>query len=602
MSLEVSGMTFCVVCGRFDRELVLRKSGLKCLDCVGRRSKRDYAVLQQQQATFMLLSMSPSHRSAASRDVTSPFAASASGPSSHGSPRTGPCATVAVEEVPSLPVNDLRRVRVNLNEIVTTVETPTTVMVDADRVTIPLIGTSIKAQQSIVLYNFVTRRRYCPHETIATSLPGSSLSFSLMCPSCSRPLSQRRHRFSHAVSIFQQLKAVAGDSLPPLPPRKLLARFSSDFLEQRRCAMEAFVQGAVSSSFFVRHPQLLELLGLDEDRHGGFEDDDNDLVPAPESNTAPLELSATTLQQWRRGALIGKGAFGSVYLGLLPSTSQLVAVKVVKLNAADNPDVDALQSELAMLRTLFHPNIVQLLGALKTRQGQETELCIFTEYVECGSVARMVRKFGALPFPVIQRYLRQVLLGLSFLHEKGVVHRDIKGDNILVSKEGAIKLADFGCSAQLQRLAEVDDEPVTGGVIANLAGTPLWMSPEAMRGEQLGTSTDMWSVGCVGIELLGRPPWNMNKGENVFTAMFRFQKAQHFPDGFPKDSEGCPNSYRDFLSCCLQRAEADRPTAQQLLLHPFFLEDFVLVDDEPLDMASPLAASSRSAELPDVVL
>lgn len=584
MSLEGS-VTFCVVCGRFDRELVQRRSGLKCIDCVGHRSKRDYSQLQHQQATFMLLSM----RGTRSLPVTLPddghlYVPDAGSPAqrlrSPRSPRSPRSAAAASADAPPRPTSgrtepQAARIAVDLDEIIVTVEDPQTVTLDEARVVIPFVKTSIHTQQTYTVYSFVTRRKHCPHETVTRTV--NDRPYSLMCDECSKPAAVRHHRFSHALRVFHSLKATAKDGLPALPEKKLFARFSGDFIEQRRRAMEDFLQATVCNSFFVRHPQLLEFLGVEEERAVRIEQF------ADEANEQ--ELGNEILSEWKRGTLIGRGAYGSVYLGLLPITSQLLAVKVIRVLSIAQSSLSALRAELEMLRTLHHDNIVRLLGVLWPTE-KRPEMCIFTEYVECGSVARMVRKFGALPMPVIQRYLVQVVRGLAYLHGRMVVHRDIKGDNILVGKDGSVKLADFGCSAHLEQVAQRDE---------GIAGTPLWMSPEAMRGEPLAPSTDIWSLGCLGIEMLNRRPWKISSGENVYTAMFRFQKGDGVPDGFPDDTVACPDSFRDLLRKCLQRDASQRPTAEVLLKHPFFADDLTGPpddgDQEPDTMISPRTLS-----------
>jgi len=130
-------------------------------------------------------------------------------------------------------------------------------------------------------------------------------------------------------------------------------------------------------------------------------------------------------------------------------------------------------------------------------QNEDNCLHIVLEFMEGGSLAGIVKK-GPLREHLVKVYIRQVLLGLDYLHQMGVVHRDIKGANILLTKEGIVKLADFGVAIRLNE----DHRSFS------LAGTPYWMAPEIIESKgEISTSCDIWSLGCTVIELLtGNPP------------------------------------------------------------------------------------------------
>ena len=119
-----------------------------------------------------------------------------------------------------------------------------------------------------------------------------------------------------------------------------------------------------------------------------------------------------------------------------------IAVKVLPRAAglSDNGDVRELENEIALMQTLDHPNIVRYLGC----EVNPEHLFIFQEWVPCGSLASVITEYGALREPVVRRYLRQILQGLKYLHSNRVVHRDVKGGNVLVNEFGVAKLADFG--------------------------------------------------------------------------------------------------------------------------------------------------------------
>ncbi|KAF3857065.1 hypothetical protein F7725_008924 [Dissostichus mawsoni] len=156
--------------------------------------------------------------------------------------------------------------------------------------------------------------------------------------------------------------------------------------------------------------------------------------------------------------------------------------------------------ELAVKQNLCHERIVQYYGCL--RDTMERTLSIFMEYMPGGSIKDQLKSYGALTENVTRRYTRQILEGVSYLHSNMIVHRDIKGANILRDSVGNVKLGDFGASRRLQTIC------LSGTGIMSVTGTPYWMSPEVISGEGYGRKADIWSVGCTVVEMLTqRPPW-----------------------------------------------------------------------------------------------
>jgi len=154
--------------------------------------------------------------------------------------------------------------------------------------------------------------------------------------------------------------------------------------------------------------------------------------------------------KWMQGALIGQGSFGSVFLALHAVTGELMAVKQVEVPSNSNSTLDrkkesmvaALKREIDLLRDLQHENIVQYLGS----NSDDEHFNIFLEYVPGGSVDAMLNSYGQLHEPLIRNFVRQILCGLSYLHGRDIIHRDIKGANVLVDNKGNIKISDFGIS------------------------------------------------------------------------------------------------------------------------------------------------------------
>jgi mitogen-activated protein kinase kinase kinase len=267
-------------------------------------------------------------------------------------------------------------------------------------------------------------------------------------------------------------------------------------------------------------------------------------------------LAPTKPRRWTKGDNLGEGSYGSVWLALNGDTGELFALKEVRVGSSDkhrDESIEQLEQEVDVLSRLVHPNIVRYIGITR----QETALYIFLEYVPGGSIASLVQRFGKFEENVIRVYTRQILIGLAYLHSQRVVHRDIKGANILVEKSGRIKLADFGMAKVLERVS----------IGKSFKGSACWMAPEVIRQQNIGFEADIWSVGCTVYEMsTGSPPWS--DCSTQVQIIFKIASSNEIPD-IPEDlsPEG-----QDFLRLCLQRDAEMRPEAVALLDEPFVLD------------------------------
>ncbi|CAA0834761.1 Mitogen-activated protein kinase kinase kinase 3 [Striga hermonthica] len=262
--------------------------------------------------------------------------------------------------------------------------------------------------------------------------------------------------------------------------------------------------------------------------------------------------------RWRKGELIGCGAFGRVYMGMNLDSGELLAVKEVAVatNSTSKKTqgyIDELEKEVNLLKNLSHPNIVRYLGTAR----EEDSLNILLEFVPGGSISSLLGKFGSFPESVIRMYTKQLLIGLEYLHANKIMHRDIKGANILVDNKACIKLADFGASKRVEALVTV-----TGA--KSMKGTPYWMAPEVIVQSGHSYSADIWSVGCTVIEMAtGKAPWSQQYQE--VAALFYIGTTK----SHPPIPEHLSSEAKDFLLKCLQKEPDLRSTASELLKHPF---------------------------------
>jgi len=272
--------------------------------------------------------------------------------------------------------------------------------------------------------------------------------------------------------------------------------------------------------------------------------------------------------QWMQGALIGQGSFGSVYLALHAVTGELMAVKQVEVPSNTNSNLDkkkegmvaALKREIDLLRDLQHENIVQYLGS----NSDAEHFNIFLEYVPGGSVAAMLNSYGQLQEPLIRNFVRQILTGLSYLHGRDIIHRDIKGANVLVDNKGNIKISDFGISKRVEASAILQPQK-NGGHIhrPSLQGSVFWMAPEVVRQTSYTRKADIWSLGCLIVEMFtGTHPFpNCSQLQAIFQIGNSSAKPT-IPD-FASD-EG-----KAFLNKTFEIDHEKRPSADELLLSPF---------------------------------
>ncbi|XP_033738127.1 mitogen-activated protein kinase kinase kinase 1-like isoform X2 [Pecten maximus] len=268
---------------------------------------------------------------------------------------------------------------------------------------------------------------------------------------------------------------------------------------------------------------------------------------------------------WVKGPLLGTGAYSTCYQARDVKSGVIMAVKQISFcrNTPEEQEkvVDTITEEIHMMTKLNHPNIVRILGA--TKQGCHFNM--FVEWMPAGSLASLLCTYGAFSENVMTSYTLQVLRGMAYLHDNHVLHRDLKGANLLVDSTGQrLRIGDFGAAARLASQATG-----AGEFQGQLLGTIAFMAPEVLRGENYGRACDMWSVGCCMIEMAtARPPWGAKDISNHLALIFKIATSQE-PPPIP-DNISPP--VRDLMLRCLEQKKEERPSAKDLLIHPLFTQ------------------------------
>ncbi|XP_066570868.1 mitogen-activated protein kinase kinase kinase kinase 4 isoform X2 [Amia ocellicauda] len=259
--------------------------------------------------------------------------------------------------------------------------------------------------------------------------------------------------------------------------------------------------------------------------------------------------------------VVGNGTYGQVYKGRHVKTGQLAAIKVMDVTEDEE---DEIKLEINMLKMYsHHRNIATYYGAFikKSPAGQDDQLWLVMEYCGAGSVTDLVKKTkgNCLKEDWIAYICREVLRGLSHLHSHHVIHRDIKGQNVLLTENAEVKLVDFGVSAQLDR---------TIGRRNTFIGTPYWMAPEVIACDENADSTydyrsDLWSLGITALEMAeGAPPLC---DMHPMRALFLIPRNPP-----PKlKSRKWSKKFLTFMESCLVKNYIHRPSTETLLRHSF---------------------------------
>ncbi|KAJ5241323.1 Protein kinase byr2 [Penicillium citrinum] len=385
----------------------------------------------------------------------------------------------------------------------------------------------------------------------------------------SRPPSLSKFNLPHT----SYRDSIASSSLQPLqeesptePNRKSYVSFESSSDEpnpSRQSMLDESMSVAATDGDSFNEERMSVLIGEGEGEEGEEEDDAglmSDFLAG--NNFAP--------KNWMKGSLIGEGSFGSVFLALHAITGELMAVKQVEIPSATqgtefdkrkNLMVTALKHEIELLQGMHHPNIVQYLGTATDDQ----YLNIFLEYVPGGSIATMLKQYNTFQEPLVKNFVRQILAGLSYLHSCDIIHRDIKGANILVDNKGGVKISDFGISKRVEASTVLGSRASTGGGSAghmhrpSMQGSVYWMAPEVVRQTAHTKKADIWSLGCLVVEMfIGAHPFPDCSQLQAIFAIGSNKARPHTPEHVSEEAG-------EFLDMTFQHEYEKRPSADELL-------------------------------------
>jgi serine/threonine protein kinase len=258
-------------------------------------------------------------------------------------------------------------------------------------------------------------------------------------------------------------------------------------------------------------------------------------------------LAKSTLEDYKILDLVGEGSFGRVYKARKIFTGQIFAIKFIQKKNRNQREISNLRQEIDILRTMKHRNVIKMCDAFET----EREFCVVMEYAR-GELFEVLEDDRTLPETEVREIARQLVAALNYLHSNRVIHRDMKPQNVLIGRDGVVKLCDFGFARSVRSQSMV---------MTSIKGTPLYMAPELVQEQPYNHTVDLWSLGVILYELFcGKPPFFTN---SIYTLI---QKIVREPLQWPDDIS---SEFKSFLRGLLNKRPSERLSWPALLDHPF---------------------------------
>lgn len=376
----------------------------------------------------------------------------------------------------------------------------------------------------------------------------------------------KKKKFENVLEDLVRKKSIFVGKIEHVPRPKLMSFLSREHEIEERERFKSFMTKTALTKLKMK---------ASEDTHGEVSNPFN--VEKSFGLTSELQWTGNVEENFQLVAKIGSGSFGEVYIAESPMKKEIA----VKLMLVNNKQVEEeIRSEIDILKKLSHDNIVNYFGCYGP--DNKGRLWILMDYCQLGSVSDALELSRIDPSEAQIAYiLFKSLKALSYLHSKRIIHRDVKCNNILLTLDGHVKLCDFGVSKQLAAPVspvqksdlQVESIPKTSEPskkayvkFTELVGTPYWMAPEVITGDESTEKSDIWSLGITAIELA--------EGKVPFSELPPLRAMNMVANS---DSPTLANPSRwskeffDFVSKCLNKSSIDRPSASELLSHPFFL-------------------------------
>ncbi|KAG0037201.1 ATP binding [Podila clonocystis] len=360
--------------------------------------------------------------------------------------------------------------------------------------------------------------------------------------------------------------SASNDSLPALDGSDLASKRSAaarmsrvSLASQRYHSLNRQSSAGSISSLSSLSPRIGSTENIVRPRQNGPRAPRAGLNGSKQDGVIPLE---NDYSWWIRGKFIGVGSFARVSLGWHRQLGTFMAVKQVELpvNNSYKEDkqktlVEALEREIDLLKQLHHERIVQYIGS----DIEKGHINIFLEYVPGGSIATLLANYGPFSEILVRSFVKQILEGLDYLHECDIIHRDIKGANILVDNKGCIKISDFGISKKVEdHLKSINVKSSR----PSLQGSTFWMAPEVVKQIETTDKADIWSLGCLVVEMFtGTHPFPQFSQMQAL-----FQIGSNCTPDIPEDIS---DDAKDFLKMTFEVDYHIRPSARILLGHLF---------------------------------
>ena len=263
------------------------------------------------------------------------------------------------------------------------------------------------------------------------------------------------------------------------------------------------------------------------------------------------------LFSWKVGDILYESGNSTIYKAFNINDGKTFVVK--KYNCINGIKCENYINEVKIYENLNHPNIIKYIFSEQI----SNYYFLYLEYIPGGSIKNIVEQFGGINETLIRKYTKQILVGLKYLHDNKIIHRDIKCANILIGDKGIIKLTDFGCSKKISLKFSKKDSSSNEEYCTSLKGTIPWCAPEVICHKKYGKKADIWSLGCTLLEMTGNQPWG--KIDNIFQVMNKIGKTNLTPE-IP---DYLSNNFKDFLELCFKREPKKRANLKTLMKHKF---------------------------------